>query len=69
MKKRESFFDSKLDEIYQVGEMLQQEGKSCAEHRAYIQVATLLLFISSSLRRIGYVLFALLGILLGKLLN
>lgn len=69
MKKRESFFDRKLDEAYDIKKMLEKEGKTNAESRAYVYIATILLFIESALRRISFALFILLGLIVSKILS
>lgn len=52
MKKRDDFFDRYLNQVYEVGEMLHEEGYSAAERRYLEIMATILLFILDSLRTI-----------------
>ena len=66
LKKRQSLFDRKLDEAYDIGKMLQEEGKTYAERRAYVHIATVLLFIMSALRQIVFILSLLLGFVCSK---
>lgn len=68
-KKRQDFFHRYLDEIYDVSDMLNKEGKSRAECRYREIVAIILLFIREDLRAIRGVLFGLLGLFIGLLLR
>ena len=68
MKKRKDRFERYLSEAHHIGNMLYQEGKTDAERRAYVHVATILLFIDSSLHTICLILSGLVGLVIGKLL-
>lgn len=64
-KKAPSYFEKRLDEIYNVEEVFCKEGHEAAE-RGYLKiVALLLLFIDEGLRSIRFFLSALTGIFLG----
>lgn len=68
-KKREEHFCRQLQEIGDVGNMLQKEGQSDGERRYKIIVAEQLAVIVDLLMTIRTVLFALLGFIIGKLLS
>lgn len=69
MKKRKDFFNRYLDEIYDVSNMLRQQGKSYAECRYLEIVAVLLLFVNEELRMIGCGFAALLGFFFGLIIR
>lgn len=68
-KKNEELFRRQLQEIGDVGNMLQKEGQSDGERRYKIIVAEQLAVIVNLLLTIRTVLFALLGFIIGKLLS
>ena len=69
MKKRKSFFERYLDEIYNVSEMLHKEGCSDGERRYKEVVAVIALFILENLRALLRMLACMTGTLLGLLLS
>lgn len=68
-KKKQDLFSSYLDEVYDVTNVLKQEGKSHAECRYMEIMAVLLLFVLDSLRVIRSCFFAAFGIALGLFLS
>ena len=68
-KKGRDRFERKLREIDDIANMLKKEGKSDGECSHFIFMATLLLMIGESLRRIGLALFCLLGFIVGKIIS
>jgi len=68
-KKREERFERELRELYQIEDMLKREGKSDGERRYCVFMATLFLFIDDSLRRIGLVLFCVLGFIIREFIS
>lgn len=64
-KKTPSYFERRLDEIYDVEEVFHQEGHEAAERRYLKIVALLLLFIDDSLRSIRFFLSAMAGLFIG----
>lgn len=69
MKKRTNHFERELQDLYNIRDMLNREGKSDGECRYKVFMATLFLFIDDSLRRIGLILFCLLGFVIAKFLG
>lgn len=68
-KKGKDRFERKLREINDIADMLEKEGKSDGERSHFIFMATLLLMICESLRRIRFALFCLLGFIVGKFIS
>lgn len=68
-KKPPSYFERRLDEIYNVEEVFREEGHEAAERRYLKIVALLLLFIDDSLRSIRFFLSAMAGLFTGALLG
>lgn len=68
-KKKPSHFERMLEEIYDIDNMLHDEGYGAAERRYREIVASLLLFIENSLSSIRLFLSALTGCLFGLLLS
>lgn len=64
-KKPPSYFERRLDEIYNVEEVFHKEGHEAAERRYLKIVALLLLFIDDSLRSIRFFLSAMAGLFTG----
>lgn len=69
MKKRSDKFERDLHELYEISKMLDSEGEQTGKNRYKVFVATILLFIDSSLHRIALVLFLLLGLKIGQLIS
>lgn len=69
MKKRTDKFERDLKEIINVVDMLNQEGKSYAECRYRVIMATRLLLVEDSLRFIRTLLAIIIGLLVGNLLK
>ena len=65
MKKKRDFFDERLDDIFEVSKVLQEEGHSAAECRYGEIVAVILLFINEGIRAIRFTLSCALGALAG----
>lgn len=68
MKKRTDKFERDLKEIINVVDMLNQEGKSYAECRYRVIMATRLLLVEDSLRFIRTLLAIIIGLLVGNLI-
>ena len=68
-KKRPSYFERRLDEIYDVEKVFREEGHEAAERRYLKIVVLLLLFIDDSLRSIRLSLSMLAGLFAGALLS
>ena len=68
-KKSDERFERDLRKLYNIKEMLNEEGQGDGECRYKVFVADLLLFIDLSLHRIGLVLFAMLGFEIGKFIS
>ena len=68
-KKVPSYFERRLDEIYEIEDVFHEEGHEAAE-RGYLKiVALLLLFIDENLRSIRFFLSALTGLFAGMLFS
>lgn len=67
-KERKDFFDRYLCEAYKIGMMLNEQGRTDAECRAYEQIASILLFVELSLRQIAKVLTFLLTFVICQLI-
>lgn len=63
---RKNYSDELLHEVYKVSKVLYKEGHSAAECRYKEIMATVLLLILGSVRKIGFVLFFLLGMLVTR---
>lgn len=68
-KKSDERFERELRNLYNIEAMLDEEGQKDGERRYKVFVATLLLFIDDSLRRISLVLCILTSFVIGKLLS
>lgn len=68
-KKKQDLFSRYLGEVYDVTNVLKQEGKNKAECRYMEIMAELLLFVLDSLRVVRSFFFAALGIALGLYLS
>lgn len=68
-KRSDERFKGELCKLYDIKEMLKEEGKSDGECSYKVFVAELLLFIDSSLHSIGIALFCLLGFVIGKFIT
>ena len=64
-KKTESYFDRRLDDIYDVEEVFRSEGHEAAERHYLKIVALMLLFIDDHLRSIRFALCAISGAVAG----
>lgn len=69
MKKREGRFEKYIHKAYNIGKMLEEQGKTNAERTAYELIASTLLSIEDTLILISRVLFCLLGFVVGKLIS
>lgn len=69
MKKRNKRFERELGEVYNNRQVLQKEGKTDGECRAYVQIATVLLLIDDSLFMICRALYILLGFVISQFLS
>lgn len=68
-KKTPSYFERRLDEIYNIEKVFREKGHEAAE-RSYLKiVALLLLFIDDSLRAIRRLFSALAGLLTGAFIS
>lgn len=65
MNKEKDFFDKRLDDIFEVSKMLEEEGHSPAECRYGEIVAVILLFINEGIRAIRFTLSIALGLMAG----
>ena len=68
-KKRSDCFESELRKLYDITKMLKEEGKSDGECRYKELIATILLFIDTSLHDIGIALYILLGFVISKFIS
>lgn len=68
-KQRDKRFEDAIRKLYDVEEMLNQEGQSDGERSYKVFVATILLFIDDSLRYICTALSILAGLVIGKILS
>lgn len=69
MKKKRSYPEQLLEEVYDLSDMLKEEGKSYAERRNNEIMAMLILLIVNRLDSIRFAIYFILGILLGTALN
>lgn len=69
MKKKRSFPEQLLDEVYDLSEMLKEEGKSYAERRNNEIMARLLLLLLDGQKIFRTSTMFLLGLILGTALN
>lgn len=68
-KKSDERFERELRNLYNIEALLDEEGQKDGERRYKVFVATLLLFIDDSLRRISLALCILTSFVIGKLLS
>lgn len=68
-KRRKDWFERDLKEIYDVGDMLHDEGASSSESRYKVIVAEQLLMLNFTLESIRTPLFILLGLIAVKVLT
>lgn len=69
LRKRPEKFEGLLRETYDIWNVLQKEGKTDGECRAYVQITSILLLIDDSLFLVCRALFFLLGLAVGKILS
>ena len=67
--KKESLFEKRLDDTCQITQMLQKQGKTYAECRAYQHITAILLSIEDNLNRLCILVALLLGFQIGKLIS
>ena len=67
--KSTSYFDEKLDEIYDLAKVLNEKGEYSGECRYLKIVAVIALFICEHLRAIRFTLGSILGALLGLIVT
>lgn len=69
LKKHKDRLDIGFDKIEDIANMLYKEGKQNGECRQFIFIASYLLEITLTLRRLYSVLFILLGFIIGKFIT